>query len=69
MANKMIRPATPNDISELLDIWLMASIKAHNFVGEQVWLSQVEADATGGMSLGGGVSAGNTVGYTFNFEA
>lgn len=39
----MIRPATPNDIPELVDIWLLASIKAHNFVDEQVWQSQVEA--------------------------
>ena len=39
----MIRPATPNDIPELLDIWLMASIKAHSFVDEEVWRSQVEA--------------------------
>ena len=39
----MIRPATPNDIPALVDIWLMASIKAHNFVDVQVWQSQVEA--------------------------
>lgn len=39
----MIRPATPSDIPELLDIWLMASIKAHSFVDEQVWHSQFEA--------------------------
>ncbi|MGB0940960.1 MAG: GNAT family N-acetyltransferase [Marinomonas sp.] len=39
----MIRPATPNDIPELVDIWFSASIKAHSFVDEKVWQSQVEA--------------------------
>ena len=39
----MIRSSTPNDIPELLDIWLTSSIKAHSFVDEQVWQSQVEA--------------------------
>ncbi|MDA0148395.1 N-acetyltransferase [Vibrio sp. LaRot3] len=37
----MIRQYTPADIDQILDIWLEASIKAHDFVAPEFWQSQV----------------------------
>ncbi|MFS1442035.1 N-acetyltransferase [Vibrio sp. 10N.286.46.E10] len=37
----MIREYNPNDIEAVLDIWLTASIKAHDFVAPEFWESQV----------------------------
>ncbi|GLO62921.1 acetyltransferase [Vibrio sp. MACH09] len=36
----MIRQYTPTDIEPVLDIWLKASIKAHDFVAAEFWQSQ-----------------------------
>lgn len=38
----MIRPRTDRDIEAILDIWLQASIKAHDFVPDEFWEAQVE---------------------------
>jgi len=38
----MIRPRTDRDIEAILDIWLKASIKAHDFVPDEFWEAQVE---------------------------
>ena len=37
----MIREYNPTDIEAVLDIWLTASIKAHDFVAPEFWESQV----------------------------
>ncbi|MCW4444076.1 N-acetyltransferase [Vibrio splendidus] len=37
----MIRECNPADIEAVLDIWLTASIKAHDFVAPEFWESQV----------------------------
>ncbi|MEZ9644969.1 N-acetyltransferase [Vibrio sp. 10N.261.52.C2] len=37
----MIREYNPADIEVVLDIWLTASIKAHDFVAPEFWESQV----------------------------
>ena len=37
----MIREYNPADIEAVLDIWLTASIKAHDFVAPEFWESQV----------------------------
>ncbi|MEZ8286333.1 GNAT family N-acetyltransferase [Vibrio splendidus] len=37
----MIREYNPADIEAVLDIWLIASIKAHDFVAPEFWESQV----------------------------
>ncbi|WP_086968226.1 N-acetyltransferase [Vibrio coralliirubri] len=37
----MIREYRPADIETVLDIWLTASIKAHDFVAPEFWESQV----------------------------
>lgn len=37
----MIREYRPADIESVLDIWLTASIKAHDFVAPEFWESQV----------------------------
>ncbi|MEG3692504.1 N-acetyltransferase [Vibrio coralliirubri] len=37
----MIREYRPTDIETILDIWLTASIKAHDFVAPEFWESQV----------------------------
>ena len=37
----MIREYNPADIEAVLDIWLTASIKAHEFVAPEFWESQV----------------------------
>jgi putative acetyltransferase len=39
---RMIRKYTVNDIDAVLDIWLSASIIAHDFVEPSFWESQVE---------------------------
>lgn len=39
----MIRQHTPKDMEPILDIWLKASIKAHDFVEAEYWESQVES--------------------------
>ncbi|MUL15878.1 N-acetyltransferase [Aliivibrio fischeri] len=38
----MIRQYTPQDINVVLDIWLNSSIKAHDFVSAEFWVSQVD---------------------------
>ncbi|MUL04404.1 N-acetyltransferase [Aliivibrio fischeri] len=38
----MIRQYTPQDINAVLDIWLNSSIKAHDFVSAEFWISQVD---------------------------
>ncbi len=38
----MIRRATPNDTEAILQIWLAASIEAHNFIAPSFWEVQVE---------------------------
>ncbi|MUK93942.1 N-acetyltransferase [Aliivibrio fischeri] len=37
----MIRKYTLQDINSVLDIWLTSSIKAHDFVPAEFWVSQV----------------------------
>ncbi|WP_411991487.1 N-acetyltransferase [Agarivorans sp. DSG3-1] len=37
----MIRKYTSTDINPVLDIWLQASVKAHDFVAAEFWESQV----------------------------
>jgi putative acetyltransferase len=39
----MIRKYSENDIEAVLDIWLNASMKAHDFVSPEFWTSQVES--------------------------
>ena len=38
----MIRKYNESDTESVLDIWLSASLKAHNFVDAEFWKSQVE---------------------------
>jgi putative acetyltransferase len=38
----MIRRTNSNDIEAILEIWLSASIKAHNFIAHSFWESQLE---------------------------
>ncbi|EHN68525.1 N-acetyltransferase [Aliivibrio fischeri] len=38
----MIRQCTLQDINSVLDIWLTSSIKAHDFVPAEFWVSQVD---------------------------
>ncbi len=38
----MIREYRQNDCSEVLSIWLSASIEAHNFIDANFWKSQVD---------------------------
>jgi len=42
----MIRISTPQDTDTILDIWLSASIQAHDFIEAAFWLSQVDAMRT-----------------------
>ena len=42
----MIRISTPQDTDAVLDIWLSASIQAHDFIDASFWLSQVDAMRT-----------------------
>lgn len=37
-----IRPCSEADVNAILDIWLQASIKAHDFVAPEFWQSQVD---------------------------
>ncbi|TDO08711.1 MULTISPECIES: GNAT family N-acetyltransferase [Halomonas] len=39
----MIRPATLEEIPQLVDIWLRASMRAHDFIADAYWESRVEA--------------------------
>jgi putative acetyltransferase len=39
----MIRRYTSNDTDVVLDIWLTASIKAHDFIAAEFWESQVDS--------------------------
>lgn len=39
----MIRSYHVNDLDAVIEIWLQASIKAHNFVSAEFWQSQVES--------------------------
>lgn len=38
----MIRKYDENDLDSVLEIWLNASVKAHNFISAEFWNSQVE---------------------------
>jgi len=38
----MIRPFQPEDMTPVLDIWLAASIAAHDFISRDFWESKVE---------------------------
>jgi putative acetyltransferase len=38
----MIREIKPEEINNVLDIWLKASIKAHRFVNEEYWKSKMD---------------------------
>ncbi|MBY3788867.1 N-acetyltransferase [Photobacterium carnosum] len=38
----MLRKYKENDIESVLEVWLNASIKAHNFVAAEFWTSQVD---------------------------
>jgi len=38
----MIREFVPSDMDSVLDVWLSASIKAHDFVESDFWRSQLE---------------------------
>lgn len=39
----MIRKYNKNDLDSVLEIWLNASIKAHDFILAEFWESQVES--------------------------
>ena len=39
----MIRKYNSNDLDSVLEIWLEASVKAHDFVSADFWESQVES--------------------------
>jgi len=39
----MIRKFEPRDMDRLLDIWLSASIKAHDFIDASFWQANIEA--------------------------
>ncbi|MFL1406690.1 N-acetyltransferase [Marinobacter sp. M1N3S26] len=39
--DQMIREYRPGDIDQILEIWLSASIKAHNFIAPDFWQSKV----------------------------
>lgn len=41
----MIRPATAEDIPLLADIWLRASVRAHDFIPEAFWISRADVMA------------------------
>ncbi|SJN54311.1 putative N-acetyltransferase YjaB [Vibrio ruber DSM 16370] len=38
----MIRKYNEEDLDSVLDIWLKASVKAHDFVSAEFWESQIE---------------------------
>ncbi len=38
----MIRPIKPQEIEAVLDIWLIASIQAHDFIEAEFWRSQLD---------------------------
>ncbi|MCH1918357.1 N-acetyltransferase [Shewanella sp. A3A] len=38
----MIRQYNPHDLDSVLEIWLEASVKAHDFISAEFWESQVE---------------------------
>jgi putative acetyltransferase len=39
----MIRKYSENDMDSVLEIWLNASVKAHDFISAEFWESQVES--------------------------
>lgn len=39
----MIRLARPDEYADLVDIWLEASLQAHDFIPEAFWHSQRDA--------------------------
>lgn len=43
IGNEMIRNLEPPDLDTVLDIWLDASLKAHDFIDPAFWRSQVES--------------------------
>jgi len=42
----MISKLKTEEINDILDIWLKASIKAHGFVAEDFWKSKIDAMRT-----------------------
>jgi putative acetyltransferase len=38
----MIRPFKSSDMNDVIDIWLKASIQAHNFVDRKFWVSRTD---------------------------
>lgn len=42
LRTNMIRAFEVSDMNDVLDIWLRASIEAHNFVGREFWKSKIE---------------------------
>ncbi|NMV23502.1 GNAT family N-acetyltransferase, partial [Vibrio parahaemolyticus] len=38
----MIRKYNENDMDSVLEIWLNASVKAHDFISAEFWESQLE---------------------------
>ncbi|NMR77527.1 GNAT family N-acetyltransferase, partial [Vibrio alginolyticus] len=38
----MIRKYNENDMGSVLEIWLNASVKAHDFISAEFWESQLE---------------------------
>lgn len=43
VAFALIRPIEPSDMDSVLAIWLQASIRAHDFIDETFWHSQLDA--------------------------
>ena len=39
----MIRKFIVSDMDDILDIWLKASIQAHNFINNEFWESKIDA--------------------------
>ena len=42
-ANSMIRAFSQTDMEQVLEVWLAASIKAHDFIAPEYWRSQLES--------------------------
>lgn len=39
----MIRKIEPEEIDDVLDVWINASIQAHGFIDEEFWKSKIDA--------------------------
>ena len=46
MKNNMISKLESEEINDVLDIWLKASIQAHGFISEEFWKSKIDAMRT-----------------------